>query len=448
LASSQHRLKISRRQPLRLVAAVVAAAVVGACVGVAERVRQLDANITTLGRVYELVGETGRPTARATTTAEAAPLDPFGGRAVNILITAIDTRDGDNAAYVRDTQEGLLNDVNMVAHISADRSRVDIVSIPRDTLLEIPSCPRPDGSQSYARSSAMINEAFATGSASDSAAKDEGVSCVVKTVEAATDIYLDSFILVEFAGFANVVDALGGIDICVPDGLIGRKSRIDLPPGMNHLDGRTALAYARTREGKTYSGDYLTGSDTDRISRQQQLIATVVNEVLSSGSLQSIGKINSTASAITKALFVGEEFSSVVDMAGLAYSLRDIKMENVSLFTAPWVQDTQDPNRVRLATWGNSNRFGGLNAEEVFARLAADQPVPGTSPYKVSQPDAAGSPSQPAGGAATATDADPLGPTGGAETPGGSAPTPDDDFITPLTAPVSCPAAEPDADGG
>jgi LCP family protein required for cell wall assembly len=427
-----------------------------ACVAVGERIRQLDANITTLDRVKELIGMDDRPEQRATTSAQAAPNDPFGGRAVNILITAIDSREGENAAYSGDTMETVLNDVNMIAHLSADRSRVDVVAIPRDTLLETPDCTRPDGTETHGGSTRMINVAFQRGSDNDFTAKDEGVACVMKTVELATDIRLDTFVLVQFAGFANVVDGLGGVSICVPEGLVGKKSGVDLPPGMNHLDGRKALAFARTREGKTYYGDWLTGADTERISRQQELIATVINKVLASGNLQSLGKLNATATAVTRSLYVGPELGSVMDLAGLAYALRNIKMENVSLFTAPWVQDTQDTNRVRLASWGAPNRFGGLNAAEVFELIALDQPIPGTTPYKVANPeplDDTSDPSDPSGG-------DPIGqdPTGEASQGAGGAtgtdgavpqttvPPADPDFVTPLTAPVTCPPAGQDGD--
>jgi LCP family protein required for cell wall assembly len=446
----QHRAANSRRLPLKIAATIVAASMLAACVALGERVRQLNANITTLDRVAQLVDADDRPEVRVTATAEAAPSDPFGGQAVNILITAIDSRAGQNATVVGDTMETLLNDVNMVVHISADRARVDVVAIPRDTLVKTPSCVRPNGSETSGGSTRMINEAFARGANNDVNAKDEGVACIVNTVESVTNIYLNSFVLVEFAGFASVVDGLGGVDICVPEGLKGKQSGIDLTPGMHHLDGRTALAFARTRQGKTYTGQSLTGSDTDRISRQQELMATVINEILASGNLQSLGKLNATATAVTKALYVGPELGSVVDLAGLAYALRQIKMQNISLFTAPWTQAKEDPNRVRLATWGSPNRLGGLNAQEIFELIARDQPIPGTTPYKVAHPgdtdDADRSPSADTSVAASPdSGADPGSGAAGSGTD--AIPPADDDFITPLTAPVTCDASGLAVDG-
>ncbi|MDR1186004.1 MAG: LCP family protein [Bifidobacteriaceae bacterium] len=432
----KHRLKIARRSPLAVVGALVAASVLAGGVAAAERLRQLDSNLTVLGDVDELIDSDDRPERQATTSAEPAPLDPFGGQAVNILITAIDSRDGENADVVQDAMMGTLsNDVNMVAHISADRSRVDVVALPRDTFVEMPSCKQPNGHEVGPARQVMLNNAFLRGSASDVSAKNEGVACIVKTIESVTDIRLDSFILVDFAGFANVIDALDGVDICLPDGLKSQKAHLDLPRGQQHLDGQTALQFARARDPRDADGKSLSdGSDVQRISHQQQLIATVINEVLASGNLQSLPKLNTTATAITKSLYVGEDLGSVVSLAGLAYALRDIKLENVSLFTIPWAQAQSDSNRVVLAEYGSKDRFGGLGATEIFALIATDRPVPGTIPYKLSNPE-------PASDAASPDPADPsaAGTPGAApETSTDAAPTADEEFVTPVDAPVTC----------
>ncbi|MDR2114672.1 MAG: LCP family protein, partial [Bifidobacteriaceae bacterium] len=176
-----------------------------------------------------------------------------------------------------------------------------------------------------------------------------------------------------------------------------------------------------TRSGKLANGKSLDGSDLKRIDRQQQLIATVINEVLSSGSIKSLPKLNSVATAVTSALFVSPELGSVGAMAGMAYALRNIELANVSLFTAPVVDAGQ---RVRLAEWGQGNKFGGASAKEVFDYLALDQPVPGTTPYKLLHPE-------------PETPADPTTSTSGnvpAPTPDVSA---DEGIITAVDTPVT-----------
>jgi LCP family protein required for cell wall assembly len=426
---------VVRRRALKVIATGVVSTMLAGFVAVAERVHQLDGNMKVLN-IDNLIEADQRPAKRAP-TADPAPLDPFGGQALNILITAIDSRQGENASVVQDYRyEDLLNDVNMVAHISADRSRVDIVSIPRDSLVPLPECKRPDGKISPAQREDMINAAFAKGAANDPEAKNEGMACVVKAIEQLTDISLDGFVLVEFASFAAVIDALGGVDICIPEGVVSYKTHIELEPGMHHLEGQTALQFARTRIGKTWDGKNLDGADTTRINRQQQLIATVINEVLAAGSLSSLPTLNRTATAITSSLHLSDKLASVSSLAGLAFALRHIKMENVSLFTPPF---NFAGNRVRLSEWSSPDKYGGLGASALFELMALDQPIPGTAPYKAANPEPTGDDADPSTDPASPDPA----PTAGADpSAGGTAPpTPDDEFVTPMTAPVTCEAA-------
>jgi LCP family protein required for cell wall assembly len=425
-------LRAGRNRALKITATALTACMLAAFAATAERVRQLDRDLNVI-EIDQLMGGHTQPPTRAP-TAEPAPFDPFGGRAVNILITGIDSRASkENQAAVGDRQESLLNDVTMVVHLAADRSRVDVMSIPRDTLVPLPECTRPDGSVSPAQREAMINTAFAKGSNYDPEAKAEGMACVVKTVEEVTQIRLDAFVLVDFAGFQNVVDALGGVDICVPDGLVSKKTHLDLAPGLHHLGGQEALAFARTRSGADASGKLLDGSDLTRITRQQQLVSAVINEVMASNGLGSLPKLNTTATAVAQSLHVSTELGSVADLAGLAYALRDVDMANISMFMAPNVPAGY---RVRLAEYGLGEKFGGLSAREIFELFALDLPVPGTTPYKAAHPDPASqSPpsSQPASEPAGAAD-----PSQGADPPASEPPAPDEEFTTVLNAPVTC----------
>jgi LCP family protein required for cell wall assembly len=427
---------VVRHRALKVVATGVVATLVAAFVVVGERVRQLEANMQVID-ITTLIGNQERPAKRAP-TAEAEPLDPFGGNPVNILITAIDTRSGANADVVRDSMDSLLNDVNMVAHISADRSRVDIVSLPRDALVNLPACTTPNGWISPPEYDVMLNSAFVKGAGGwDPDAKAEGIACIFASVEAITGILLDAFILVDFSGFASVVDALDGVDICVPQGLVAQKTRLELTPGMHHLDGATALQFARTREGKTYDGQWLDGTDIMRINRQQQLVATVINEILAAGDLKSLPKLNATATAITSSLYVSPELGSVGALAGLAFALRNIKMDHVSLFTPPFAYEGQ---RVRLTDWGQSDKFGGLGASELFELFALDQPIPGTVPYKLVHGEAPEVTDQPSTTPASPDPADPTAPADPAnpDPPTSATPAADDDFVTAANAPVTC----------
>ena len=101
----------------------------------------------------------------------------------------------------------------MVIHINTDRSRVQILSIPRDTLVDIPSCMHRDGSTSEPVSNEMFNNAMYYGADGGDAQEDigPGVACVRSTVENMSGMTIDAFMVVDFAGFINIIDALDGV---------------------------------------------------------------------------------------------------------------------------------------------------------------------------------------------------------------------------------------------
>jgi len=141
--------------------------------------------------------------------------DSFDGRAVNILVVGTDSRSGasgDVGAGDQDDVPGVRNDSTMVIHISADRSRVQIVSIPRDTLVDIPACKHRDGSLSDAVSGEMFNNAMFYGANGGNSEEDlvPGIACVKSTVENMSGMMIDAFMIVNFAGFIDMIDALGG----------------------------------------------------------------------------------------------------------------------------------------------------------------------------------------------------------------------------------------------
>ncbi|CND59297.1 transcriptional attenuator%2C LytR family [Mycobacterium tuberculosis] len=153
------------------------------------------------------------------------------------------------------------SDTMILVHVPADRRRVRAVSIPRDSLVRIPAC-RVKGETVPAREG-MINSVLPIG----------GVTCVLKTVESLTNVRIDRAVVIDFAGFRRIVDALGGVPVRLPRAVADPASGLELPPGEHRLDGRQALAYVRLRHGL---GD---GSDLARVERQQQFLAAFVREV-------------------------------------------------------------------------------------------------------------------------------------------------------------------------
>ena len=305
----------------------------------------------------------------------------FEGRAVNILVMGSDSRNGQ---VVDDGTEGMRSDTAMIVHLSEDRSRMDVVSIPRDTLVDIPACVLPDGSESAPSPDTIFNSAFSTG-ADDSTNPDDvkyAAACTIKTVERLTNIRIDEFMVVDFTGFEKMVDSLGGVPMYVEEDVSDDKADLYLDKGCNTLNGAQALGYARAR----YSlGD---GSDISRIGRQQQLVAAMMRTAKSKNLLTDMTSLYGFATSALETLTVSEGLGGVDKLAGLANSAADIGMDNINFITMPVEQDVYDANRVVPIR---------SKANQVWDALRNDEPVPedavslsadGTSPSQEASPSA------------------------------------------------------------
>ena len=199
----------------------------------------------------------------------------------------------------------------------------------------------------------MFNSAFATGW-DNGGDMTSAAACTINTVQQNTGLTIDHFVVVDFAGFQQMVNSIGGVPMCIPTrhelgAGRARRSR----PGFQTLDGPTALAYARARKGPGV-GD---GSDTNRIGNQQKLIAAMVREVLSRDVLTNPQKLISFLSAATGSLTT-DSGMSIGNMTGLAYNLRNISSGNITFMTIPFAAAKSDPNRVEWtseadAVWAN-----------------------------------------------------------------------------------------------
>lgn len=333
---------------------VVAVVVFGAS-GVAAVAAKLNGNLDKVD-VSGLVDAMPKP------TKEPDPDDPNAGQAVNILILGSDQRDGVNA-QIGGEAAGMRSDTTMVLHISADRSRIELVSIPRDSLVDIPSCKMTNGKTTRA-THGMFNSAFATGW-DNGGDMTSAAACTINTVQANTGVAIDHFVVVDFAGFQQMVNAVGGVPMCIPTKMESELAGLSLEPGFQTLDGPTALAYARARKGPGV-GD---GSDTNRIGNQQKLIAAMVREVLSRDVLTNPQKLISFLSAATGSLTT-DNGMSIGNMTGLAYNLRNISSGNITFMTIPFAPAKSDPNRVE---WTSA-------ADVVWENMANDVPALGETP--------------------------------------------------------------------
>ena len=354
-------------------------------------------NVTTMPSVADLVAPpptTGVAPPGAGGRAVDAD-DPMSGRAVNLLVLGTDDRSGDNAALAG-ADPGGGSDTAMVVHLPADRSRVEIVAIPRDTRAQIPACHLDhsvDGPMSQPRT-AKFNEAFAigwqTGDPSLAAA------CTISTVQTMTGLTISGVVIVDMAGFVGMVEAIGGVRVCVPEPLRdARYTGLDLPAGWADLDGVTALQYVRARH--VDGGD---GTDPARIGRQHRFLGAVVSKVLSSDVLASPLATARFLDAVTSSLTISEELADPATVLGLTWSLRDLGPADLTFMTVPWAYAEGG----RYVAWTDA-------ATDVWARLIADVPLAG---------DVA---AVPAGDASSAGGAlGDAGSTGGAPPVGGAVP--------------------------
>lgn len=286
------------------------------------------------------------------------PDDPNAGTPVNILVMGSDTREG-NDSVASDEVAGQRSDTTIVMHVSADRSRVELVSIPRDSLVDIPECERSDGSSSGPQPNTMFNAAFQTGGQNGSVT--DAAACTQRTVEQITGVRIHHFVVVDMSGFIDMVDAIGGVPMCIPQDMRSRKAKLDITAGEHVLDGRTALAFARARTGEGL-GD---GSDTGRIGRQQELLAATARTVLQKNVLTDVPELIRFLNATTRSLTVSSGLANIPDMAGLAYSLRSVPSGNITFMTIPF---GAAPGSAARVVWTDE-------ADDIWARMAADEPI-------------------------------------------------------------------------
>lgn len=290
-----------------------------------------------------------RPTADGETQ---PPLDPAAGRAVNILVMGSDSR-ADTADGSTGTSD-MRSDTTMLVHLSADRSRVEIVSIPRDTLVEIPSCVLPDGTSTAYQYEAMFNSAFSIGGQGGNLGA--AAACTIRTVENLTGVLVDDFVVVDFNGFIDMVDAIGGVPMCIPEPISDSRADLELEAGQQVLNGEEALGFARVRY--TLTG----GSDIGRISRQQELVGAIAREVLSRDILSNMPQLYQFLEAATSSLTTGQDIGDLRTVAGFGYALRNIQAENITFATMPF-------------DWAGARVRPAWNAPELWAALQNDEPI-------------------------------------------------------------------------
>jgi LCP family protein required for cell wall assembly len=295
-----------------------------------------------------------------------AAADPEEEReALNILVMGSDTRAGQGKGYGPEAEiTGARSDTTLLVHLPANRESATVVSIPRDTILDIPSCKTDTGmSTPYTD---RFNSAFSTG----------GPGCTIKTVEHNTDVFIDHFVIVDFSGFNNIVDALGGVDVCLPEPVFDVKSGLDLDAGVTTVTGDQALAFVRVR-------DIGTGSDIDRIDRQQAFISSLIDKAKSSETLFNPVRLVRFLEAATKSLTTDSDLASLNRLRQLAQEVRDIPLKDITFVTTPWIVNPDDPNTVIWNTEKTDKLWDAIINDEVYPPEPPDPTIVDGKPLAV-----------------------------------------------------------------
>lgn len=297
---------------------------------------------------------------------------------LNILVMGSDTRDG--AGNQIDGESGSDgSDTTMLLHVSADRKEAYGVSLPRDAIVDRPSCVDENGDKVPGEDAVMFNTAFTVG----------GPLCTIQMVEKLTGVYIDHFIVLDFNGFKAMVDAVDGVQVCIPKDVRDEEHDIFLDAGTQELDGDQALDYVRERYTLSLTGDI------GRMKRQQAFIASMINKVLSANTLSQPAKVRSFLKAVVGSIQVDEDLDKVKDLAQLAMEFRQTGLGDIRFVTVPIEEYPLDANRLQWTP----------DAEKLWQRIIADEPLGrsfSSGSISAAKPPSSAAPSE--GATATPTD--------------------------------------------
>lgn len=312
----RRRPRSGRQRAVRIAAWTVAGAVVLGGGGLGFVYFKLDGNISGVD-INAALG-TNRPN------------DAPNG-SMDILVLGSDDRSGDNAKYGKDGG-GARSDTAMVVHVNEKHDKASVVSIPRDTLVQRPSCQGDDtvGGKQVGAQRAMFNTAYEVG----------GPACAVKTVESMSGVRMDHYVEVDFTGFKKLINTLGGVEMTTSKSINDKDSHLNLARGTHRLNGEQSLGLVRTRHGV---GD---GSDLGRIQLQQAFVKALLDQVNSIGLFNSPKQLYDLADTATSAITTDSDLDSVSDLTGMAKMLKGIKSNDIQMTTLPVQYDPNDPNRV------------------------------------------------------------------------------------------------------
>lgn len=277
---------------------------------------------------------------------EDYPGRPAEAAGTNWLIVGSDSREGltpeQKAQLSTGDAGGQRTDTIMVAHIPDNDTAPTLLSLPRDSNVEIPG-----------HGTSKINAAFAYG----------GPSLLVKTVEGATGLRIDHYAEISFGGFANIVDDVGGVELDIPEEMHDTVTGVTIPAGHQTLNGAQALGFVRMR----HSGA-TPRSDLDRVANQRKFIGALAGKIATPGTLLNPFTLFPVISGVTDALTVGDG-DHLWHLMNLGFAMNGISDGSTVTTTVP-------------VTDGSATRWDPTKSKELFDALRQDTPIPPNALYK------------------------------------------------------------------
>ncbi|MEV6565797.1 LCP family protein [Streptomyces kronopolitis] len=235
---------------------------------------------------------------------------PATGDGTNYLIVGSDSREGMSAAEKKKlhtgSAEGKRTDSMMILHDGSNGPT--LISLPRDSDVEIPTYIGSSSGKKYPGTGrhTKLNAAYA----------EDGPELLVRTVEYNTKLHIDHYVEIGFAGFAGIVDAIGGVDMDIPKAFKDKNSGADFPAGEQTLNGQQALAFVRTRHA-------FAGQDLDRTKNQQKFLATLASQTATPGTVLNPFKLYPTLSAGLDTLIVDKDMN-LFDLGSMFFAMKGV----------------------------------------------------------------------------------------------------------------------------
>lgn len=262
----------------------------------------------------------------------------------NWLLVGTDSREGldeeRRAELATGDAAGRRTDTMMLVHIPASGGQPALISLPRDSYVPIPGQGR-----------GKLNSAYSSG----------GPTLLAQSVEAASGVHIDHYAEVGLGGFADLIDAVGGVDMCLEEPMQDPNAGLDLQPGCQELNGAQGLGFVRSRN--------FSNGDLERVANQRKLLGALVDKASSPMTLVNPFRLIPLGQAASKTFLVNED-DHVWDLAWLALAMKDVSSGQGVTTTVPIAGFGEDSNGSSVVKWDKDS------ASAMFEAIAADTPIP------------------------------------------------------------------------